>query len=694
MRETVGAAAPFFLRQCIPRLRDDALLSHAMQAHAAGDEAGALLAAEYVCRRHPRQGAPAILRAVILQACHHALGLKAWYRAWCADPENPLLQDTLLRHWLEAGAGASVDELGPAFLPRRCRDGSHASLYALLGTRGAAPPGACWRDGGAIEVWLAAAAEPVVLLVCGEDIEQRYHLPAAGGRFRLAPPRPDGVWSLAVAAPTPRLLPGSPLVLGMANADQAGATVAPVAAPAAAPIFAPTMAPVATPVDTPVVIIVPVYRDLALVRACLDSVLASLPLNRVPASLLVIDDASPEAALSAWLDAQAAAGRLRLLRNRHNLGFIETVNRALRACAGADPLLLNADTLVQGDWIDRLRAALYSADDLAAVTPWSNNGEISSFPVAAAAATAPTPTELRELDECAAALRRSGRTTDIELPSCCGFAMLMRRRVIDRIGMLDGAALQRGYGEEVDWCLRARAAGYRHLAATGVFVAHAGTASFRFEKQLRVRQNRAVVHARHPGYYAEYQRFLRDDPLAGARAQLRTALASSSWLAGAERSHNGGGDNAGLLPAALPGPCVRIAVWPHRADAPWAAQVLALARLVAARGATVPTLRLLVIGDLPEALWHTGVVDGLPLGRGQEKTMLSNSELMGLGGCAILLDGGVRAAPLGIERVRLDAGFDARTWLPTWLATWRATPAAHRQQHAGRSAPPSKVITA
>ena len=117
-------------------------------------------------------------------------------------------------------------------------------------------------------------------------------------------------------------------------------------------------------------IIIPVYRDQALVRACIASVLASLAHNRARAELVVIDDASPEPALSSWLAAQAAAGRFTLLRNHCNLGYIDTVNRALRLRPAHDALLLNADTLVQGDWIDRLAAALYSAPDIASVTPW------------------------------------------------------------------------------------------------------------------------------------------------------------------------------------------------------------------------------------------------------------------------------------------------------------------------------------
>jgi GT2 family glycosyltransferase len=627
----------------VPRRRADFLLEQAVSAFKAGRPGDALLAAESACRLLPTEALPALLRATIVQAARPALAAAAWHQAWCRAPLDARLQDGLLQAWLAQGDTARVAALGPALLPARCRDGSHASLLSALQAAAAAPPGACWKAGDVIEGLLFGG--PQTLQLQDELTQARYQLTLPAGRFRVVPPQPDGVWSLAAAAP----LPGSPLAF---------AAPGPAAAPAAARGAA-------------LAVVIPVYRGLASVQACLASVLASLPHNRAAAAVLVIDDGSPEAALSAWLDSLAAAGRITLLRNRHNLGFIESVNRALRLPGSHDVLLLNADTLVHGDWIDRLLAALYSADDIAAVTPWSNNGEISSFPNIGVAAPAPGPAGLRRLDEAAAALRRDGMGADIELPACCGFAMLMRRAALDAVGVLDGVGLQRGYGEEVDWCLRARAAGYRHLAATGVYVAHAGGVSFGDEKKLRVRQNRAVLLARYPDYYPDYQRFLRDDPLAGPRQRLRACLAP----AGAAQPARGRRPAAADTP--LPSGCRRIVVWRHRHGTAHAAQLLRLARLIAARGAAAPALRLLVIGDASEALWRTGVVDLLPAApdpavpaddAAPQAALLDDQTLLDLVGCAVVLAEDGAAAPAGRPGVRLDAGFDAGAWLAAWLA--------------------------
>lgn len=664
MQHPKGGPAPFFLSTCTSRLRDDALLTRAVELFTAGQHADALLAAEYVCRRLPMNRIPAILRAKILQTAYPFMASRAWHAAWLSEAENPLLQDVMLQAWLKDGGRADVASLGPAFLPARCRAGRHESLMPILRAAGVTHTGACWKNDDAIEamVFLGNGAPRATLLLSDETTQYQFEVPGDGARVRLTPPRPGAVWSITLLQPDGRrqLLPGSPLAFYETPTVRAGSE------------------PAATnPADTdvrPVSVVIPVYRELALVRACIDSVKTSLPLNGTPARIVVVDDCSPEPALSAWLDKQAAAGAITLLRNACNLGFIETVNRGMRAHPDHDVLLLNADTQVHGDWIDRLARALYATPDVASVTPWTNNGEISSFPVMSQAAPAPDTRELALLDQVAAEVRAAPGGADIELPSCCGFTMLIRRTVLDAIGMLDGTALIRGYGEEVDWCMRARAAGWRHLQATGVFVAHEGTVSFRAEKTLRVAQNRGHLVARYPSYYPEFAAFRRDDPLARARAALRAALERSktaTWLRKADIAQPTGALPNTIakkpLPAVLPpmrASCQRIAVWKHDLAAPAAAQVLTLARLLASRPQL--NMRMLVIGDGGDALWRTGVVDHVPHIQGDALPLLDDQHLLQAAGCRTILTDSPAALPAKLKPVLLDERFDAHAWLAGW----------------------------
>lgn len=663
MQHLKGGPAPFFLSMCTPRLRDDALLAHALEALAAGWHADALIAVESVCRRFSSKSIPAILRAKVLQEACPEMAARAWYGAWQTEPENPLLQDAMLQAWLRDGAKTDVAELGPAFLPARCRAGKHATLLPLLRAAGTRYTGACWKDGDAIAGMIFApegAAPRARLLVSDETRQYEVTVAADGSRFRVNCPRPNAVWSLAVASPdgAAHLLPGSPLAFYP-------------------PASAVTLAPAADEARRPISIVIPVYRELKLVQACLNSVLGSLTQNRTPARVVVVNDASPEPALSAWLDKLAASGRITLLRNARNMGFIETTNRGLREHPDHDALLLNADTLVHGNWIDRLADALFSAPDIASVTPWSNNGEISSFPRIAQAAAAPDASQLALIDRAAAVLRASGGAADVELPSCCGFTMLIRRRVLDAVGLLDGSTLVRGYGEEVDWCMRARAAGWRHLQATGVFVAHAGTVSFRAEKTLRVAQNRAVLWARYPHYHAEYAQFCDTDPLGAARTALRQALAMSraaGWLKKAETAQPTAAlpDAVAGRPSSRPLRALaakqeRIAAWRIEPLSEAGSHLLALARHLASRPEL--GLRLLVIGYASEALWRTGVADILPDTSSKTSPTLTDQQLLQLAGCRVILTGRAEAPDTKMACVRLDRHFDSASWLAAWTGS-------------------------
>ena len=106
-------------------------------------------------------------------------------------------------------------------------------------------------------------------------------------------------------------------------------------------------------------VVIPVYRGRAETKRCLDSVLADTarPAGRV----IVVDDQSPEPALSALLDRLAAAGRIVLLRNPANRGFVASVNRGIQAAGSHDVALLNSDTEVPQGWLARLAGHAYAA---------------------------------------------------------------------------------------------------------------------------------------------------------------------------------------------------------------------------------------------------------------------------------------------------------------------------------------------
>lgn len=264
-------------------------------------------------------------------------------------------------------------------------------------------------------------------------------------------------------------------------------------------------------------VIVPVHGARQETLCCLHSVLAAK--TEIPYRLIVIDDASPDHDLVEALRRLDRSGHVHAVFNDRNLGFTATANRGIAMSADRDVVLLNSDTEVYDGWLDRLQAAAYSADHVATVTPLSNAATILSYPVHLR--DNPWPLEISYADLAALTLGLGMRPA--EIPTGIGFCLYVRRACLAEIGALDANAFPSGYGEENDFCLRAEARGWRHLAALDCFVRHAGSKSFGDRRAALVAAGLRVVERRYPGYRMRIHRFTVSDPLGPARRQIDIA---------------------------------------------------------------------------------------------------------------------------------------------------------------------------
>ena len=313
---------------------------------------------------------------------------------------------------------------------------------------------------------------------------------------------------LAHAAPHPASLEPPP------NDPAPPAIVETIAAASTGSATPSTTAPAST-VD----VIVPVYRSLSDTRLCIESVLAST--NRTPYRLILINDASPEPALSAWLrDKAAQEPRIVLLENPTNLGFVGTVNRGMALTEEHDILLLNSDTEVANDWLDRLYNAAYSSANVATVTPFSNNATICSYPQFCSDNALPSNYSTAQIDALCAQIN-PGAVADI--PTGVGFCMYIRRDCLAHVGLFDIENFGQGYGEENDFCQRAALAGWRNLHALDTFVRHTGGVSFGDSKNPREKAAQAILQRLHPDYEATVQAFVAQDPAKPYRHALDLA---------------------------------------------------------------------------------------------------------------------------------------------------------------------------
>lgn len=208
------------------------------------------------------------------------------------------------------------------------------------------------------------------------------------------------------------------------------------------------------------------WNNLEILKQCVDSILRC---TRIPARLIIVDNGSTEPGLSDYLPSLKGNDTIevRVILNSVNEGFAKGMNKGIAASSAPYICLLNNDILVIGGWLEEMIKVAAENPVIGIVNPSSNN-----FGLRFGRDTT--------LEEFAGALKgQSGRW--VEMNSCIGFCMLIKREVVGKIGRLD-ESYGYAYFEDTDFSRRAQAAGYKCAMAKGCYVYHAEGKSGKFLK--------------------------------------------------------------------------------------------------------------------------------------------------------------------------------------------------------------------
>ncbi len=262
-------------------------------------------------------------------------------------------------------------------------------------------------------------------------------------------------------------------------------------------------------------IIVPVFNGFELLQRCVESLLR----NSDNCHILLLNDASTDPRIDSYLrsaSADVARGlTVDYLENRTNLGFVATVNRGLHM-ATHDVVILNTDTEVPPRWLDRIMAPIEAdPEHVASVTPMSNAATMCSFPEMW---SDNNPFLGKSADVVDSYFERYGQRDPVEVPSGVGFCMAMSRAALDAVGVFDEETFGRGYGEENDWCMRARSRGLRSMVAPDLYVYHHHGGSFATEEKTSLQEHhQLVLRKRYPQLFVQNGDFSTRDPLSCSR---------------------------------------------------------------------------------------------------------------------------------------------------------------------------------
>jgi len=219
--------------------------------------------------------------------------------------------------------------------------------------------------------------------------------------------------------------------------------------------------------------------------------------------------------------AAAAHPQLHIIRGARNIGFAAAVNRALEHAAGHYILLLNPDARITAEAIDRLLAVMRQDGTIGIAGCPSVDRRGRASP----AFESSFPGRRRRT------VAQSGAVGD-DVAWVSGACLLARRRMIDDIGPLDEGFFM--YYEDVDWCYRARQAGWRVVTVRDARVEHdlGGSA----QRVPAAETARRAASSRLRFYEKHYSRW--------AAGWLKLRMLGCSLL----------GTARWLLPAAVPGP--------------------------------------------------------------------------------------------------------------------------------------------
>lgn len=275
--------------------------------------------------------------------------------------------------------------------------------------------------------------------------------------------------------------------------------------------------PLATRENT-ISIIVPIYNAVDDLKVCIERLIR---FTRPGIRIILINDASPDPAINVLLSGIALTNQFTIIHNKINLGFTKTVNIGINVAGQDDVVLLNSDARVTPRWLEGMQRALATDYRIATVTAMSDR---------AGAFSAPTIGNINELPlgvseiEYAMAFRRRARGLYPSVPTGNGFCMYIRRACINDIGALDEEAFPRGYGEENDFCMRARANGWQHIIDDRTYVFHDRSKSFGGEKDVLIQAGRTVVDKRYPDYKKAISVFSKSPLIALARFSAKQAI--------------------------------------------------------------------------------------------------------------------------------------------------------------------------
>lgn len=221
-----------------------------------------------------------------------------------------------------------------------------------------------------------------------------------------------------------------------------------------------------------------------------------------------------------------------VIANKENNGFSRANNQGIRRCHGENILLLNPDTEIRPLAIRKLLDFINTDSDNGIVGPRLLNGDgslqVSCYPFPTLAREFWRLLHLQRIYPLGFYDQSSWDLTQPrEVDSLQGACLLIRREVFDQVGLLDEGYFM--YTEEIDFCYRAKKAGWKIVWLPTAEVIHYGGQSTRKAAAsmfLQLYHSKLLFFRKHYGKQAAWIYKL----IIFFTSLIRLALTPFAWL--------------------------------------------------------------------------------------------------------------------------------------------------------------------
>ena len=208
------------------------------------------------------------------------------------------------------------------------------------------------------------------------------------------------------------------------------------------------------------------YNTIDYIQACVESIRAFTEEGRY--EIIIVDNGSKDGSVE-WLQEQ---DDLKCIFNKENLGFPKGCNQGMAIATGTEIMLLNSDVIVTPRWHEQMIKALYSSDDIGAVSCMANacsNGQQIDVPY--------KTMDIDVLLDFAEKYNHSNPSLWTMHFTLVGYCFMFRRSIYEKIGGMDEYFSPGNY-EDDDYSFRIMKEGYKLILCKDTFIHHYGSGSF------------------------------------------------------------------------------------------------------------------------------------------------------------------------------------------------------------------------